>query len=63
MKTLILAEECEWNPEMNRAKYEGESCHNQAVFVLGNGKWHLCQYCADLENFKRFKKKPLRSVA
>lgn len=47
---------CEWNPDEGRAAYENE-VHSFATVSLGNGKWHLCESCAALPEFKRFRKR------
>ena len=53
---------CEWDPERNRPSYRGEDSHAVAVLVVGGkGQWHLCESCADLPKFRRFKRQPLRS--
>jgi len=57
---------CEWDPANDRHalilgdKYEG--CANQATTCVGaDGQWHLCDDCAALSRFKRFRtRKPLR---
>jgi hypothetical protein len=47
---------CEWNPKENRTAYEDE-VHAQATWVVGsNGKYHLCDECANLPKFVRYKK-------
>lgn len=54
--------ECEYNPRQGRAKYEGEPCHNEATVSVGaDGKWHLCESCAALPDFKRFRsRRPIK---
>lgn len=59
-------EMCEWDPVHNKPA-EGKKkngvwvifhgCCNPATFVIGaNGKWHLCEWCAALPAFKKFRK-------
>lgn len=48
--------QCEWNPTHKRAAYLGESCRKEATVSLGaSGQWHLCEDCARLPEFKRYK--------
>lgn len=58
-------EQCEYDPEAKRARYEGEGCTREAVLVVGTrGKWHLCGECAALPEFKRLTKRhPIRRPA
>jgi len=53
---------CEWDPNSNApatsldggAEYIG--CGNPATVCLGaNGRWHLCDSCAALPQFSRFR--------
>lgn len=50
---------CEWNPVDGREAQIGDdpgACRRIARVYLGaNGAWHLCEKCAALPNFKRFK--------
>ncbi len=54
---------CEWNPKKNRpSQYivgfggSTDGCQNEAVLCVGaNGEWHLCEECAKLCRFKRFR--------
>lgn len=51
-----MTELCEWNPEAGRGSYEGEGCPNPAAVSVGHqGSWHLCDSCAALPRFKRYK--------
>jgi len=64
---------CEWNPEANEsacATYDSNNyvenhygCQNEATIMVGaNGQWHLCESCAKLPKFKRFRvRKPLKT--
>ena len=63
---------CEWDPKHNRAarvlgRHRSddvivEGCPNEATICVGaNGQWHLCESCAELPEFRRFRiRKPLR---
>jgi hypothetical protein len=55
-----IREACEWNPGENRpAKSDDKFYHaNEAVYRVG--LFHLCAHCANLSQFKRFKKHELR---
>jgi 5-methylcytosine-specific restriction endonuclease McrA len=60
---------CDWNPEEDApvnphshgvgsvGRWQGEpGCPNPATLVLGSrGEWRLCESCADLPRFSRFK--------
>lgn len=52
-------ETCEWHPIEKRAANSGNdpgSCTRIARVCVGkNGAWHLCERCAVLPEFKRFK--------
>jgi len=51
---------CEYNPKEKRACF-GDEIHAEADFIVGyNGKWRLCKYCANLPEFKGFKKKLIK---
>lgn len=60
MKTsspLGLPEQCEWNPTLNAAASSDDAPHGDAVWCVGaQGQWHLCDSCAQLPRFARFKK-------
>lgn len=50
--------QCEYNPQEKRPKCYGEACFNAAAVVLGHdGKWHVCDSCARLPEFNRFRVK------
>lgn len=54
-----MGERCDWNPKRHDVAYEPAregDCPNEAtVIVGGNGRWHLCDSCAALPEFSRFK--------
>lgn len=51
-----MTERCEWDPEAHRGRYEGEGCPNPSTVSVGHqGIWHLCDSCAALPRFKRYK--------
>lgn len=56
-------EMCEWNPDAGRAAFSNEQGHAPATILVGRGSpnWHLCESCAALPRFARYKKRPLRS--
>lgn len=50
---------CEWDRDANEPALVGEKgCANEAVYRVGD--YHLCEACADLPRFKRYKKNPLK---
>jgi hypothetical protein len=59
---------CEWDPEENQpARYipdteQSWGCPNDAALIVGaNGQWRLCESCAALPKFNRFRRrKPIR---
>lgn len=53
---------CEWNPTADRPSQSGDPPHADATVSLGaDGDWHLCEACAALPRFARFRtRKPLR---
>jgi len=59
-------EQCEWNPKEQRARYVGEvDCGNLAVWSIGEGRnnIHLCDDCAGLRKFSRFRKRTRLKVS
>ncbi len=53
---------CEWNPDAGKPSYGDDDHHvtTPATVCVGrDGLWHLCALCAELPQFKRFKKIPL----
>jgi hypothetical protein len=52
-------ERCEWNPTRNRLTWSNENdCPNRATVCLGhNPSYHLCDSCASLPRFKRYRKR------
>lgn len=56
---------CWWDPEHNQgAEPLGSGCQNEATVELGSrGEWSLCETCAALPRFKRFRTRyPLPSL-
>ena len=57
----MSADKCEWNPTLSCAASEPErftDCQNDAVISLGQtGAWHLCESCAALPRFARYRKR------
>jgi hypothetical protein len=50
--------ECEWNPAENRPAFDDDPPHGEATQVIGvDGKWHLCDGCATLPEFARYRKR------
>lgn len=46
---------CEYSPRDQRAAYEDEY-HAHAEWIIGRqGLWRLCDSCANLPEFKKFK--------
>lgn len=46
---------CEYNPRKRRSAYENE-VHAQAALIVGaNGLWRLCESCAKLPEFNRYR--------
>jgi len=54
-----MDERCEWNPKFGGPSSDPIAwgdCENQATVCLGRTtSWHLCDSCAALPEFKRFK--------
>lgn len=64
-KAAPMAEPCDYNPLRKEAGYGGKvegDCPNEATVSLGvKPNWHLCESCASLPAFKRFRRRaPLR---
>lgn len=54
----IKASPCEWDPERNDKARSIDEAHAEATISVGaNGQWHLCESCAALPEFKRFRKR------
>lgn len=53
--------DCEWNPVADREAFVGDPPHGQATVMVGtDGKYHLCESCARLPRFARFRvRRPL----
>jgi len=61
---VAVEDGCEWNPAADAPAHCGEH-HTRtvqsAVIVGSNGQWRLCESCAALPRFKRFKsRQPVR---
>jgi hypothetical protein len=58
-------ERCEWDPERDRPAQTLPpdvelGCRNEAtVSVGGDGAWHLCDFCAAMPRFARYKSRRL----
>lgn len=54
-----MGERCDWNPQKRDAATEPAApgdCPNEATVIVGaNGYWQLCESCAALPDFSRFK--------
>lgn len=51
----LYPDPCEYNPEAKRAAY-GFEVHGPAEWIVGHdGKWRLCDSCARLPEFKRYR--------
>ena len=53
---------CEWDPEHSKPGYTGQGvhigCQNPATWSIGKyPNWHLCDSCAALPEFKRYRKR------
>jgi hypothetical protein len=53
-------EQCDWFPAGMRWARNDDPPHGEAVYSVG--EFHLCEQCASLKKFARFKKKKLRKV-
>jgi hypothetical protein len=53
--------DCEWNPTADREAFEGDPPHGEATVMVGaDGKYHLCDACARLPRFARYRvRRPL----
>ena len=48
--------ECEWNPTEHRPAFDTDAPHGESVLCVGvDGKWHLCESCAALPEFSRYR--------
>ncbi len=57
---------CEWDPERDRLAQVLSpdielGCKNQATTSIGNGAYHMCDSCAALPRFSRYRK--IRSLS
>ena len=49
---------CEWDPAENRPAQSVDASHAEAaVFVGSRGEWHLCESCAALPRFAKYRKR------
>lgn len=49
---------CEWNPTENRLAMDNDNFHaNASICVGAKCQYMLCEECANLPKFKRFKKR------
>jgi len=47
---------CEWDPSRDRKARLREDVHADAVWSVGaRGQWHLCEACAALPRFSRYR--------
>jgi hypothetical protein len=52
--------DCEWNPTANRPAFNDDPPHGEAVWSVGvDGKWHLCDACAQLPAFARYRRRAM----
>lgn len=59
----MAVERCEYDPETGDAAEEGAGCDRPAVVVVGAmGQWHLCEQCAALPAFRRYRSRVLRGM-
>lgn len=57
---MASTELCEWDPARERPALDDprQGCLNEATVCVGrDGLWHLCESCADLPYFKRYKRR------
>lgn len=64
---VLITEYCEWNPERGtpatmertdgtRSPWVRHGCPQEATVSLGRGgNWHLCETCATLPAFRRYR--------
>ena len=54
-----MSERCEWNPELSKLALTPSApgdCENEATQSVGAyGEYHLCDSCAELPEFNRFR--------
>lgn len=56
--SLVLANNCEWDPGENRHANDDDHHHGTtraAVIVGARGQWRLCESCAHLAPFVQFR--------
>ncbi len=63
-REVCFSNPCEWNQKKGRAAYDYE-VHARADLVVGaKGEWRLCNECAALPRFSRFRKQtPVRRTS
>jgi hypothetical protein len=57
-RTVKSGDGCEWNPGENRGawKWDDHTMTVPAAVLLGaNGEWRLCESCAALRRFNRYR--------
>jgi hypothetical protein len=53
-----MTERCDWDEKRNAPATARHGCKNPAVLSVGASlanNWHLCERCAALPRFKRFR--------
>ena len=57
---LAMAELCDWDPKRDIPAWGDDGCKNPAVWSVGvKENWHLCETCAALPQFKKFRNRIL----
>jgi hypothetical protein len=58
LKAAAQSDPCEWNLEDGLPLAEGQESHAPASYIVGvKHNWRLCLRCADLPEFKKFRKR------
>ena len=55
-----LHDGCEWSPTKGEAAYDNDPhwLASKAAWIVGaGGKWRLCEDCAQLPEFKRYRRR------
>ncbi len=59
----LRSDHCEWNPDSNCAAWATDAHHRATLATVsvgrGVGNFHVCDSCASLPRFARFKRRPL----
>jgi hypothetical protein len=65
MRVGHARDSCEWSPEHGRAAFCADVYHADAALIVGSrGEWRLCEVCARLPEFKRYRvRRPVRKQA